>query len=754
MKIKYFFSVLITAVLFFSASNLNAQAPTVSITASPNNTLTCAVPQITLTGYCSTSGTATPTFTWNSVCGTWTAAAITVTSPCVYTVTATDPNTSLTNTYTLQVFKDVAVATLSVSPGTANLTCAGAPTFTGAPAPLSNYGYKWYAPCILGGSIIGYLCTPGCAGTFTFEATNFINGCTAIKTVTVTAAPSLPSLTITAQNNNYVLDCTTCATLQVTAMGTGTCGALVAEWKNSTGTATLSNNNTLAECVPGNYMASIYCTTASTCLVTQLVSIDQQTLGITSITVSGSPSVCPGNNATLTASGASSYTWNTGSNSSSITVSPTVTTVYSVAGYGGNPSLPCGAVKTVSIGPSVNMVVNGNSNICLGSSTTFTASGASTYSWNTGPTTNTINVMPSTNTSYYLTGSASGSCTASQTINVAVNSGCRDVWPGDANSDGAANNLDILEVGMQFATTGSARSTQSNLWQAFAASTWTGVTSNGKNRVYSDCNGDGQVDIFDTTAVSNNYGFTHSFKPAVNTNTTNLELYMIHDFNTIAPGMWGASGIYLGDASNQLNLYGFSFDLNFDSQYIVPDSIWLEYPFSFFDAGNSYINFKKNNFANAVVHSAVTRTDHANLTGNGMVAKIHYKFKPALPDIYFHIGFNNCYRSNANISVSSLSCGMDSVIVSQSFVGINENTKTANVTVFPNPAQNTIGIKCDKLISSVTIKDVAGRNVFEKTLSPANLQSIDVKNLANGVYHLSVFSEGILIKQEKVVISK
>jgi hypothetical protein len=52
------------------------------------------------------------------------------------------------------------------------------------------------------------------------------------------------------------------------------------------------------------------------------------------VTLSSSqPSVmCSGQSATLSASGASSYSWNTGSTSPSIVVSPTTTTTYTVLG--------------------------------------------------------------------------------------------------------------------------------------------------------------------------------------------------------------------------------------------------------------------------------------------------------------------------------------------------------------------------------------------------------------------------------------
>ncbi len=49
----------------------------------------------------------------------------------------------------------------------------------------------------------------------------------------------------------------------------------------------------------------------------------------TSLTAS-SNSICSGQSATLTASGASSYTWNTGSNNSTVSVNPSATTVYTL----------------------------------------------------------------------------------------------------------------------------------------------------------------------------------------------------------------------------------------------------------------------------------------------------------------------------------------------------------------------------------------------------------------------------------------
>lgn len=126
--------------------------------------------------------------------------------------------------------------------------------------------------------------------------------------------------------------------------------------------------------------------------------------------------ICSGNQATLAASGASTYSWNSGPTSSSIVVAPTTNTTYIVTGT----SLGCSNTKTanVTVNPNPTVSVN-NAAICAGAQATLTANGASTYSWNSGPTSSSIVVAPTTNTTYIVTGTSLG-CTNTKTANVSV----------------------------------------------------------------------------------------------------------------------------------------------------------------------------------------------------------------------------------------------------------------------------------------------------------------------------------------------
>ena len=112
----------------------------------------------------------------------------------------------------------------------------------------------------------------------------------------------------------------------------------------------------------------------------------------------------------LAASGAGSYTWTTGSNSSAITVAPLSPTSYSVIGKN---SFGCqnSAVSVVNVINTPIVSINSPStNVCFGYTMNVTANGASNYVWSTGATTNTITVQPFSNTSFNVIGTNGGLC--------------------------------------------------------------------------------------------------------------------------------------------------------------------------------------------------------------------------------------------------------------------------------------------------------------------------------------------------------
>ena len=133
--------------------------------------------------------------------------------------------------------------------------------------------------------------------------------------------------------------------------------------------------------------------------------------------------MCISQTATLTASGANSYTWSSGSNNSYEIVTPTITSLYSVNGTNANGcSNSSSALINVIVNPlPIIGIAISNSLICAGQSSTLIAVGANTYTWSTGGATANEVVSPIVTTTYSVMGIDANGCSNTAFITQSVN---------------------------------------------------------------------------------------------------------------------------------------------------------------------------------------------------------------------------------------------------------------------------------------------------------------------------------------------
>ena len=129
--------------------------------------------------------------------------------------------------------------------------------------------------------------------------------------------------------------------------------------------------------------------------------------------------ICSGETVTLTATGGTSYLWNTGETVASLEVSPTVTTTYTVTAEDDYGNTDTDEI-TVFVNDAPTITINDDIFIMIGSSATLTANGGSTYSWNTGEITSEIIVNPSVTTTYSVTGFSEDGCQSIEEVTVNV----------------------------------------------------------------------------------------------------------------------------------------------------------------------------------------------------------------------------------------------------------------------------------------------------------------------------------------------
>ena len=144
------------------------------------------------------------------------------------------------------------------------------------------------------------------------------------------------------------------------------------------------------------------------CFAADTISVN--VINNSTITITPSSTVsCVGQPITLTAAGATTYTWSTGATTPTITVSTSGT--YSVAS-----STPCGIVNnstTITFAPTPTVQISPVTPICPGDSLLLTASGATSYHWSTGS--NSASIYVHNAGTFSVTGTSAGCPSAAST---------------------------------------------------------------------------------------------------------------------------------------------------------------------------------------------------------------------------------------------------------------------------------------------------------------------------------------------------
>ncbi|PBQ30370.1 hypothetical protein CNR22_00860 [Sphingobacteriaceae bacterium] len=132
--------------------------------------------------------------------------------------------------------------------------------------------------------------------------------------------------------------------------------------------------------------------------------------------------ICSNSTVSLTASGADSYTWSTGSTDASLNEMPAYSTTYEVVGTNSLSGCTTTVSQMITVNPQPEVYITTNSLvICPGKSANLIAVGnAITYNWVGGASGAFMSVSPSVTTVYTVTGTNGVGCTASamQTVTV------------------------------------------------------------------------------------------------------------------------------------------------------------------------------------------------------------------------------------------------------------------------------------------------------------------------------------------------
>ena len=281
--------------------------------------------------------------------------------------------------------------------------CPGAP-FTLNPSGALSYTYAGPSSYTATGS--SATVNPLTTSSYTITGTG-LNGCVALGPnaglVTVGMLPT-PSLTAAITPTSFCVGGS--ATIQLS-------GANTYSWVSP---ASNSSSLTVSPTVTTIYTVASTGTAVCNGLDTYTVVVYQLPVLTTS---PPTPTNCALTPINFNASGASTYTWSSGANSSSVSLSPTVPTTYTLSGTStlgcvGNLVFTVNPIPTLSITPSFTTV-------CQGYPANFSVAGASSYTWANSVQGATAAISPTANTIFTVAGTNQYGCTGTAFVPVVTN---------------------------------------------------------------------------------------------------------------------------------------------------------------------------------------------------------------------------------------------------------------------------------------------------------------------------------------------
>lgn len=626
-------------------------------------------------------------------------------------------------------------------------------------------------------------------GTYTVQIKDD-NNC--IETATVAVTTQDPPAALTAfTNSTSVL----CAGTNSVVYSVANESGVIYHWDYNGAGSNTTGNGTSSVSIDFNQNAlsgtlSVYA--QNSCTVTPTLTMAITVNALPTLTISGNNAVCDNSSDVLSVSGANTYTWSTGSNSSSITITPTVNTVYTVNGESAQNCFSSTSFTVESLPSPTVQITTPSATICANQTITLNAVGSSTlFIWSDGVISPSNTVTGYNSMEYMVTNTYSNNCFAQATYSLHVLPAPSLTITGDVES--CANNTISLTVS--------------------GADTYTWSTTENTPQIVYLPSGNTTLSVSATNSLTGCQG---------------TKTFTVGNYITNPITVSGNTLVCMG-STETFTAQGFDFYEWSDGSPLAVRNLSITATTTIQVKGINSTGCKDSTILSiqAASHPSVsilgdnsicdgqTTSLSVNLTGvtsyswsTGETA-ITITITPTATEIYTLTALNGPCVSHTEftvtvneiptvnfppvralcnnelpISLNALPAGgtfigvgvtgntfdpsvgegeypviyeytspegcsasQTQTVTVELCVGIEEFNQSAFVKVYPNPALTDINLSSAKLMSHMQIMDVTGRLVLNQDIQALSSQQISIANLENGIYFLEVkFTDNSIAK--------
>ena len=322
------------------------------------------------------------------------------------------------------------------------------------------------------------------------------------------------------------------------------------------------------------------------------------------------------------------------------------------------------------------------------------------------------------------------------------------VWPGDANNDGIANNVDVLSIGLAYGQNGPLRPNASLSWEDQPTGSWNGsLPGSGINYAYTDTDGNAIVNDDDTLAVSLNYGLTHN---KGNTSQVSGPILYFDTLSLSGPVQVGSAmqlPIILGTPTQMVDsIYAIAFTINYQSHLIDTSTMGVAPALGGSWFGNNLLRLSKDFYEDGNIDAALSRKNQQNTSGMGPVASCSFVMiddiaKRPISDTLI-LSFSDIHAitaSGAEVLIGSIPARI--VVVQDKVSSANDPQQLSGIELFPNPSSGNSWLRSTHHpIQQVRITNAQGQELWK---TQANGLQVEIPSAGwpAGIYLLHLQSQ-------------
>lgn len=332
------------------------------------------------------------------------------------------------------------------------------------------------------------------------------------------------------------------------------------------------------------------------------------------------------------------------------------------------------------------------------------------------------------------------------------------VWPGDTDNNELANQFDVLNIGLAYDATGPIRQDANLIWQGQWASDWEGETpATAVNFKHIDVNGDGVIDVIDTTGISLNWGRAANFSPnpfeeyrSTPGEAKHIGAPIYIETYTVRPGETADFNIHLGDTENPVEgAYGIAFTIVYDPLAVVYGSAKASFQSSWLGTlGDNMIVVMKDDPSNHRIHVGLTRIDQMEVNGSGRIGVLSLTiedviFRSTEYEMEFKVENIRLIRNNEQeIIVNEVETV---AMINESPLDTDDLPAAQRLKLYPNPTMDLVSIQyLDIQMDYVQVFNTNGEMIKEYKA----MNQISLEGLPATTYLLRfVGPEGVVLKK-------